>query len=322
MNLLLSTIGKRGYIADYFRQHMSAEDRLIGTGNSPWTPGFHRCDDVVLMPDIESEEYLGAVLQICEQREIGALVSFSDPDVFRLSSIREELIALGVTPFIPGPQPASICFDKYETARFLDELGIGHPRTAVTLKDAADFTFPLFLKPRTGSGSASNYRVDNSAELERVFDSEPNMLIQEFVRGEEINVEVLGDLEGQIVGLSNWRKYQSTRGETEQSVTIRDEGVIDVALQAARALGVVGPMDIDLMRTADGVIVIEFNPRFGGGYPVSQLAGADFPGKMMAMARGETVKPDLDYTVGVAMMKELTIIGGSAETFLAHGRQS
>lgn len=316
MNLLFSTIGKRGYVADFFREHLAPSDRIIGTGNSPWTPGFQRCDDVVLMPDIESDDYGAAVLDVCRRYEISAVLPFSDPDTWCLSTIHEELTRLGATPILPRRDVVDRCFDKYRTAAFLKELGVPHPRTAISLDEAADFAFPLFVKPRTGSGSASAFRVDDQGLLERILAEHDNMIVQEFIDGEEINVDVLGDLSGRVVGAACWKKYLSTAGETERSITVQDDEVLDVALKAADALGVVGPMDIDLMRTSDGIAVIEFNPRFGGGYPVSHFAGADFPRKILAMLRGEDVGPDFSYQKDIAMMKELRPFGGPASQLL------
>ena len=59
----------------------------------------------------------------------------------------------------------------------------------------------------------------------------------------------------------------------------------------------------------DELTVLELNPRFGGAYPVSHLAGAGFPRKILAMLRGERVEPDLgQYEVGVRMMKDYAIL--------------
>lgn len=315
MNLLFSTIGKRGYIADFFREHLAASDRIIGTGITPWTPGFRSCDGYALVPPFTSDEYPEAILELCRKHEITVLLSFSDPDVHALSGIRDSLLEGGVMPFIPDRRAADIAFDKYATARFLDEIGIDHPRTAVDMADP-ETTFPAFVKPRYGSGSQDNYRVDSREELEWVMRRHEGMLIQQFTPGHEINVEVLGDLDGRPVASSVWTKFRSNLGETEAAETTDDPEVRAVALQAAEALRVCGPMDIDLMRVDDRIVIIEFNPRFGGGYPVSHLAGADFPGKIMRMARGEQLVDDSDYTPGIAMMKELKIIGGPRAAFL------
>jgi carbamoyl-phosphate synthase large subunit len=50
-------------------------------------------------------------------------------------------------------------------------------------------------------------------------------------------------------------------------------------------------------------------PRFGGGYPVSHLAGAQFPQLILKMIKGETVQPQIgQFQSGVIMMKEYNVI--------------
>jgi carbamoyl-phosphate synthase large subunit len=58
------------------------------------------------------------------------------------------------------------------------------------------------------------------------------------------------------------------------------------------------------------------NPRFGGGYPVSHLAGADFPQMLLRLIRGEQVEPRVgDYREGIVMMKSLEVFGGPNASF-------
>ena len=101
MNLLLSCIGKRGYIAEYLREHLRHGERIIGTSNTPWTPGFQACDIGVLMPPIASDEYVPAVIEICGKHEVTGLLSFFDPDVITLARHRDAFTAAGV------PSPAA-----------------------------------------------------------------------------------------------------------------------------------------------------------------------------------------------------------------------
>src|SRR5207344_2954248 len=57
MNLVFSCIGKRGYIADYFRPHLRPGEKIIGTSHTVWTPGFQSCDLGLVLPPIASDEY-------------------------------------------------------------------------------------------------------------------------------------------------------------------------------------------------------------------------------------------------------------------------
>jgi len=324
MNLIFSCIGKRGYIADFFREHLAPGDRIIGTSNNPWTPGFAQCDEGVLMPPIASDEYIPAVLDTCKRYEARALFSFYDPDVARLAPEVSTFTEIGVSAFIPGENAAIIGFDKWRTFQVLREAGFLVPDTWIDLDLAIEalsigkLSFPVIVKPREGFGSANTFMARNELQLRAFFSVSQRMLIQQFIEGETFDVETFSDLSGQVLQVVVWRKWMSRLGETEQASTVLDPELLDIGKRLAEAVGNVGPMDADLFRTADGrVWVLELNLRFGGGYPVSHLAGAGFPELAIAIARGESPAPRIgQYKPGVSMLKSLQILGGPEKAFL------
>lgn len=317
MNLLFSCIGKRGYVADFFRPHLKAGDRIIGSGNTKWTPGFRSCDAAFILPDNDKPEYIPAVLDLCEREKVNAILSFCDPDVHSLAHAAEQFEARGIRMVIPSARAADLAFDKGLMFKFLTDNGIPTPRTALDLEGSAGFSFPMFVKPRRGSGSKMTFRARNADELKVFFNYEPDMLIQEAAVGEEVNLEICSDFDGEPVGVSLWRKYRSTLGETEQAETFRDEQVLEFGFRFSRLLRATGPMDVDVIRTPDQLVLLEANPRFGGGYPVSHLAGADFPRLIVELIKHGRVEPHYGYATGVVMMKQLQIIGGAKELFFA-----
>ena len=324
MNLLLSCIGKRGYIADYFRPHLLANEEIIGASNTPWTPGFAQCDRGLLMPPIASDEYAPAVLEACRRYEIGGLLSFYDPDVVALSAHRDAFAAIGVKPILPSHASAEAAFDKWLAFLALREAGLPVPDTVISLAQARDklaagqFRFPLVVKPRKGFGSANVFVARTLQQMEAFFGYADGMLVQPFVEGEEYNVDGLTDLDGRVLNIVVWRKYLSRLGETEQAVTVQDDELTSLGARVANTLGCVGPMDVDFVRGPGGeATILDVNLRFGGGYPVSHLAGADFPGALVRLLRGLEVQPHIGaYIGGVCLLKGVSVMGGPIGGFL------
>ena len=323
MNLLLSCIGKRGYIADYFRPHLATRAQIIGTSNTPWTPGFAQCDHGLVMPPIASDEYVPAVLEACRRWQVGGLLSFYDPDVVALSGQREALAAIGVKTVLPSQAAARTALDKWLMFLGLRAAGLPVPETVISMEDAharlADgrFQFPLVVKPRRGFGGANVFVVRDVRQMEALFGYAPDMLAQSFVEGEEFNIDALADLDGRVVNLVAWRKFLSRRGETEHAVTVDDAPLIELGLRLARTMGCIGPMDVDFVRGPGGeATILDVNLRFGGGYPVSHLAGADFPAAIMRMLRGSPVEPRIgSYVRGVSLLKGVSVMGGQTGLF-------
>lgn len=326
MNLLFSCIGKRGYMARLFREQLGPGDRIIGTSNTRWTPGFNACDKAYLMPDLVSPEYFPAVLELCRRERIDALLSFFDMDVHRLSRHVDELEAIGVKCFIPRFEAADICFDKWRTFQFLRQHGFDTAETWLRLEEVrramaeGRLAFPVYVKPRSGFGSRNTFKARDWKELEAFYGLEPDMIVQEALGGDAYDFDILNDLKGRTLSVVCWRKSLSRMGETEQAITVHDERLTEVGVRLANLLGHAGPLDADLFLWNGKVHVLEINLRFGGGYPTSHLAGADFPKAIVQMVKGE--EPSIRqgaYRAGVAMMKELHILGGDATQLLGEG---
>lgn len=320
MNILLSCIGRRGYIAEYFRVHLGPNDRIIGTSNSKWTPGFSVCDLGVILPDIVSSDYVPTLLKLCREQKVDAILSFFDPDVNILSRHLGKFRAIGVQPVIPSAEVSNICYDKYRTYLFLKEHGFYTPETfidlaqAISAIDTGKVVFPLIVKPRHGFASRNVFQARNIKELDVLFHYVPDMLIQEMLTGQQYDIESCNDFQGQVLSVVPWHQFSSRAGETDQSKICDDPALIDLGLLLGKKLGQlghVGPLDADLFVQDDNVSILEMNPRFGGGYPMSHLAGADFPGLILKMIRGERVEPKIgQFQRGVIMMKEYGILGG------------
>lgn len=323
MNLLFSCIGKRGYIADYFRPHLRPGEKIIGTSHTEWTPGFGACDLGLVLPPLASNEYVPALIDACTAHDIGGLLSFFDPDVMLLSEHLDQLRAAGVIPVIPGATAARTCYDKWLTFQVLQAAGLPTPDTTIDVGEAhRRFRFPMIVKPRTGYGSANVFVAHDRAQLDAFFGYAPGMLIQEFVDGEAYDIEALAGLDHRVLHVVAWRKYLSRMGETEQAVTVQDPELVDLGRRLAETVALIGPMDVDLFRTREGAVqVIELNLRFGGGYPVSHLAGADFPGMIVEILRGGSPEPRIgQYEPGICLLKSLAVMGGPSDAFLTELR--
>jgi len=63
-------------------------------------------------------------------------------------------------------------------------------------------------------------------------------------------------------------------GNTDRAVTVSDPSRT-MGKAIGQRLAHLGSLDCDVMATGEGYAVLDLNPRFGGGYPFSHLAGAN-----------------------------------------------
>jgi len=277
----------------------------------------------VVLPDISSPDYIPTLITLCQEQQIEALLSFFDPDIDVLSRHLEKFRTIGVLPVVTSPETNNICGDKYRTYLFLREHdGFHAPKTffefvkAIGAVEAGTVAFPLIVKPRFGRASHDILKARNIKELDFFFHNTQDMLIQEMLTGKEYHLDICNDLHGQVLSVVPKRKVAMRAGETDQAETCDMPDLIDLGLRLGKelgSLGHVGPLDVDIFVQDDNLIILEINPRFGGGYPVAHLAGADFPRLILKMIRGETSEFEIgQFKPGVVMMKEYKIWGGES----------
>ena len=94
-------------------------------------------------------------------------------------------------------------------------------------------------------------------------------------------------------------------GETDKAVTSKNKIIYSTICKLLENLEILGPLDVDIILSDNTGYIIDINPRFGGGYPLSHEVGANFPSRIIA-SLSEKEKPfdsNLDYDEGVVMLK-------------------
>ena len=204
-------------------------------------------------------------------------------------------------------ESARMVSDKWATARLMSQAGVEGPQTwlPAELPPRDSLAFPLYIKPRYGSGSKHTARVDNLDELEVFVNRVPEPVIQEFLEGPEVTCDVAYSLEGEFLGLCQRRRIETRSGEVQKGVTVWDPGIARSCLAIGAALAARGPITVQCLFHNGRPSFTEINGRFGGGVPLAIAAGLDFPRWYLALAAGLPLdRPPLgDYRQGLYLTR-------------------
>jgi len=315
MRILLSSVGRRGYLVKYFKEALGTDGEVWGGDHSTYAPAFHYCDNRVLLPKVTEADYAHQLLQFCRTSHIDMVVPLIDPELEVLAAYRHRFYDAGIMVVVSPLQTVQIAFDKYLTYEFGNDHGIGVPVTVLSIKEAkqlldcGELQWPLVVKHRKGSASQHIYYCRKISQLRFAFEQCPMPMIQEFLQGAEYGYDIFSDQNCRPISVFCKRKLAMRAGETDKAVSVNDQSMIGLGLKIAEALKLYGPLDVDVIVDGDGPKLLEMNPRFGGGYPCSHLCGGNFPAKLIAMCRNETLTPDIgSYPAGVCMLKQDEII--------------
>lgn len=314
MNILFTCAGRRTYLLKYFKENLSEGDKVVATDMQLSAPALQAADVKIQVPAVYDPNYVDITLNICKEQKIDLLLSLNDLELPILAENKARFEELGVKVVVSDPEVIDICFDKYKTAQWVESLGLHAPKTYVRLEDAkkalaaGEISFPLFMKPRWGSGSIGLESIADMEELDIYYHllfkkikktilatasvGDEYIMIQEKLTGAEFGLDIMNDLEGNNVGVSVKQKLAMRAGETDKAVTRDLPEVREMGRKIGQALKHIGNLDVDIMQRANGdYCVLELNPRFGGGYPFSYEAGVNMPKAIITWAKGEQVDP-------------------------------
>ena len=310
MNILFCSVGRRCELLKDFRTTLGDQVKIVVTDNSQVAPAMAFADKAYLVPLISDPSYISIILDICKKEEIQAVTTLIDPEIMLLAKHRAEFEALGVTVLAPYEETAKLCFNKYDMYRFLVDKGINTVKTYGTydefMKDYEDglIQMPVFVKPRTGSGSVGARKVDTLELLKQVTEQDESLIIQELMTGKDLDADVYVDtISHKPVAIFSKKKLSTTIGGANKTVSFKDEALFAFVKTVIDVMQFNGPLDMDFFYQDGKYYLSEINPRFGGAYLHAYGAGVDFVKLIQENIEGRENAENIgDYEEDVVMM--------------------
>ncbi len=311
LNLLFCSAGKHGRIITYIKESLKDQVKIVATSNNRYIPALYCADKSYILPDVKSETYLQKLLEICEKENINAITTMLDVETEILSKNRNIFESKGIMVFVPYYETAKVCFDKYEMYKAFIAKGI---KTILTYDNINDFEegrklgkidFPVFVKPRKGRGSVGARKIENIAKLLEAYNDDNSLIIQEYICGDDIDVDVYVDaISKQPSAIFSKRKLMVSIGGTIQSISFIDKTLNEVVKNICAKFDFCGPIDMEFFKNNDSYILTEINPRFGAAVIHAFGCKVDFAKFMYNNINNIENKNEIGlYSEDVIMMK-------------------
>lgn len=311
MNLLILSAGTRNKVVQYFKKELGEEGKVIATDCSNLAPAIYEADRFYLVPRITAPGYLDCILDICRKEKIKGVFSLIDPELSLLAKEREKFLAVGAKPIVSPYELVETCFDKFRMYRMLCDRKLKTGKCFVDREaferaaENGEITYPVFVKPVKGSASINISMVYDRKEIEVLFERYDDLMIQEYMDGVEYGADVYIDMiSGKCTSIFVKEKIKMRAGETDKSVSVKDESLFALIKNFVEDCGFRGMIDMDIFKI-DGVYYLsEVNPRFGGGYPHAYACGVNMPAQVLRNLKGESNPVTIgEYQEGICMMK-------------------
>jgi carbamoyl-phosphate synthase large subunit len=270
--------------------------RIVGLAYDAMEPGIYMdwvVDEAFIMPypSAGHDAYLERLLYIRDSVGLDFVIPTLDTEMPFYMKYRDELAAAGIQVFVPTPEQYRLR-GKDRLEELAGALGLDLPRTEVVasteeLEKAVDRigapvmvkgAFYKAYKAYTGREALTHYH-------KIVAEWGYPVLVQEVVKGDELNVVAVGDGEGGLLGAVGIKKMWITElGKIWTGVTIRHPAMLRATEAFMETYRWRGPMELECIVDGDSVYLVEINPRFPAWSYFATGVGVNLPARMVRRA--------------------------------------
>lgn len=293
MRVLFTSVGRRVELVQAFKtaaEKLNIQLEIFGADITTDAPALFFCDKSVIVPRITEDAYIPALLDICSDNKIDALIPTIDTDLMILSRTASQFKKIGTKVLISNAESIAVCRDKNLTSDFFVSCGLNAPNTYNDYK-SYDGGFPCFIKPKDGSSSIDAYKINNPDELAEFSRRVDDYIIQPFVDGEEYTVDIFCGFDSKPIFITPRKRLAVRAGEVLKTEIAADDKITGECMGLIERFKPVGAITVQLIKDkmTGTNYYIEINPRFGGGAPLSIKAGADSAEAMLRIMSGEAL---------------------------------
>ena len=279
-NILILSAGRRVELVQSF-QHALAKyfpDAVVFATdlNPELSAACHIAQQSFKAPRVTAPEYIDYLLDLCRRYAIGLVIPTIDTELNVLAQNRFRFESEGINLIISGACLVEACRDKRITATIFDNLDISQPQ--IYSKD--NIKFPCFCKPYDGSCSVGAVALDSVQSLtSELLNNEKNMYMELISKDySEYTIDAYYDKKNILRCLVPRERLEVRGGEVSKGIT-RKNYVYDYMLNRLKFIeDAIGCLTIQVFANnqTQSIKALEINPRFGGGYPLANAAGADY----------------------------------------------
>lgn len=283
MNIIITSVGRRVSLVRAFQKELKVffpEAKVFSSDINPLlSAGCQVSDQYFEVPAIGESSYIEFLLNLCEENSIKLIVPTIDTELLLLTSKKHLFEAIGVSVLISSPEFVKKCRDKRIIHKFFKSKDIHIAREY----EKDNYELPLFIKPIDGSRSIDTFIVKSEEDLRTEYFKNKKLMFLEYLDHDiydEFTCDLYYDKHSNLKCAVPRKRLEVREGEVYKAVARRNALVDYVKERLNYIKGAKGCITAQFFIHKEDdkkIYGIEINPRFGGGYPLSYLAGANFP---------------------------------------------
>ncbi len=293
------------------RESKDLDVRIIGLAYENLEPGIYMpgvTDKTYLIPypSSGSKVFLNRILEIHEKERVDLIIPNFDAELYTFIKSEALLAKHGIRTFLPALEQLDER-SKANLPAFGKKYGVKVPdsKELVNANDIhkcmEDFDFPVLVKGKFYDAWFAYNEEQVNAHFNKIASKWGlPVIIQEYIRGTEVNVTALGDGSGRTIAAVSMRKqYITDKGKAWGGITIDDPHMMEITRNLIGKTKWKGGMELEMIRTISAeYYLIEINPRIPAWVYLAVGAGQNMPEALVKMAMGIDVPVMEHYATG------------------------
>jgi len=281
MNILITSAGKRVSLVRAFQTELKSlvPNGLVYTTDHKikLSPACLVSDKAFELPLVSDKNYLKLLLDLCLKNNIKLIIPTIDTELLILSQNSNVFLENGINIIISSLDFINICRNKRKMNSFFLNNNINVAKEYT--KD--NYKLPLYLKPLDGSRSIDNYIIKNQEDFTLEILKKDNLMYLEYLdhdKFEEFTCDLYYDKNHDLKCIVPRKRIEVRDGEVNKGITDKNELIDYIKERLFHIEGAIGCLTSQFFKNKENneIYGIEINARFGGGFPLTYLSGANY----------------------------------------------
>lgn len=294
-NILVFPCGSEIGLNIYSSVRYSTYFHLIGASSVEDHGMFIYDDYIGGVPFITDVSFIPAIKKIISERNIDAIYPAMDKVITFLKEHEEEI---GCKIISSEKATTEICLSKRNTYEALKDVIL----TPYIYTPSQVTTYPVFVKPNVGYGAIGAKKVDNANELADILSVKKDMLVLEYLPGEEYTVDCFTDKHGNLLYCAARSRNRVKNGVSINTSFVNNQTEFnEIAKKINSLISFRGAWFYQVKRNQKGhLCLLEIADRLGGSSLLSRALGVN-----LALL---TLFDAFDYKVSVQVNDRYSVV--------------
>ncbi len=278
MNILITNVGRRDYFIDFLiklKKKIKKLNIYICDNNiNIFKKNIKKVTYIETCKVSENKnKYLKQIKNIVTKFKIELIVPCTNFDLDLLSKKKDYFKKKKCLLSVSDNNLIKKLINKNETYFFCKKNKISTPKIYQKFEEVINKKKKFVIKEKFGHSSKGLKVISNIKRKH----FRKNYIVQDFINGQEFHLDILNDFTGKFISCCPKKKIAMRDGETEKAEIVLNKQIINYAKKISKVFKHIGNLDCDLIiKKNKKIYFLDFNPRFGGGYPFTHLSGLNY----------------------------------------------